>query len=327
MRIFCAFLPAFCLAASGPAFAQAFPPDTAWVPFPCGVGPMVDAVRDQTGAIQERDIVGDAQSPAGFRATDSDFLYLRLRVDDNPVQGTNLKPFAWGFAFSTDGQASTYQVLVTVDGANRSLSLYRNAMVTVPDSPTDPADTPPLATYPFSTHGRTALAPDSNFGGNRDYFVDMAVPWSGLITLGVTPELPIVVWAGTSTNADRLNGDFACHDAMRTMNVPTLSSAASASVIPSSTTAPPGTGGGQGGSGGPGGGAGQGGAPGGTGGASGDGVSLEGGPGCSCRVQPARRSGGALAALMAIPVAIGCARRRRRPEGKSARIRTPADQA
>jgi uncharacterized protein (TIGR03382 family) len=40
----------------------------------------------------------------------------------------------------------------------------------------------------------------------------MALPWSTLMPLGLMPATPIRLWAGTSTVANALNSDFACHD-------------------------------------------------------------------------------------------------------------------
>src|SRR5262245_59796542 len=100
-----------CLGPGAPAFAQTLPADDAWIALPCGNGPMVDAVRDQSGALDERDIVGDRNAPAGFRAVDSQFLYLRLRVENDPTKGASLRPFAWGFALSVDALDANYEVL------------------------------------------------------------------------------------------------------------------------------------------------------------------------------------------------------------------------
>ena len=73
--------------AAAPALAQSFPADDAWRAFPCGNAPMRDAVADHPGAPRERDLVGTAPAPAGLRAADADFLYLRMRLGDDPRQG------------------------------------------------------------------------------------------------------------------------------------------------------------------------------------------------------------------------------------------------
>ena len=75
-----------------------------------------------------------------------------------------------------------------------------------------PADDPPVATFPFATHGRWLLAPSSRYGNDEDFFLDIAIPWTTLEPLGLMRTTPIVVWAATSSSPSSLNGDFACHD-------------------------------------------------------------------------------------------------------------------
>jgi hypothetical protein len=275
---------------AAPALAQTFPAEGAWVAFPCADGgPMVDPVRDQTGAVDERDVVGARNAPAAFHALDAAFLYLRLRVDGDPVQGATLRPSAWGFALSTDALSTSYEVLITVDGASRLVGVYRNTVTTIPDSPTDPADMPPAATFPFASHARTT-ATSSNFGGNRDFFVDMAIPWAVLTPLGLTPDAPVVAWAGSSSAPDRLDGDLACHDAAGSTAVPSLARSASGTTTARTATQPPGGG------------------TGGVGGSGAGGAELEGGP--SCAIQ--RDHSHAAVAMVALFVALSLVVRRSR---------------
>lgn len=194
------------------AHAQTFPGNDKYSPLPCGGGVMHDGYRDQSNAFRERDIVGDRLGPAGYRASDSQFLYLRMRLDDDPAPGGTLRPFAWGFELSTDGNPSTYEILIIVAGATKNVAVHTNKTTTLADDPTDPADEPAVATFPFATHGRTGIAASTQYGGDNDYFLDIAVPWSTLEPLGVGRLAPLTVWAATSSNATSLNGDFACHD-------------------------------------------------------------------------------------------------------------------
>lgn len=197
--------------ATGSARAQSFPGNDRYLELPCGGGPMTDGHRDQSGALRERDIVGDTLAPAGHRAADDKFLYIRMRLDDDPAPGGVLRPFAWGFELDTNATRSTYEVLIIVSGATKNVAVYKNTTTTVPDDPNDPADEPPVATFPFATHGRTVVAP-SRYGGDNDYFLELAVPWATLEPLGLTRTAPLTVWAATSSNGTSLNGDFACHD-------------------------------------------------------------------------------------------------------------------
>ena len=54
---------AFATSLTRGARAQSFPADDRWAPLPCGKSVMFDARRDQSGAIDERDIVGDDLAP------------------------------------------------------------------------------------------------------------------------------------------------------------------------------------------------------------------------------------------------------------------------
>jgi len=217
------------------ASAQSFPQSDKYTPLPCGGGYMVDALRDQSGALRERDIVGDNLAFAGYHASDAQFLYLRLRLDDDPAPGGALRPYAWGFELSTDSNRSNYEVLIILDGTTKNIAVHKNTTTTLADDPNDPADEPPVATFPFTTHGRTSIAGSSKYGGDNDYFLDIAVPWTTLQSLGVARTTPLTVWAATSSSATGLNGDFACHDG--TGGAPKLSTIAA--NAPTQTTLDP----------------------------------------------------------------------------------------
>jgi MYXO-CTERM domain-containing protein len=276
------------------ARAQSFP--TTFAPLYCQRGFMIDGYRDQSGAVDDRDIVGTTQQPAGFRAVDGQFLYLRLRLDGSPVQGNGLTQFAWGFEVSTDGDPTDYEILIAVDGGAGTVSLYSNTVTTVPDSPADPADQL-LMTYPFAQNGRVIDAGASIFAGGNDTFLDMAVPWIDLEPLGLDAATVVTIWAASSANADRLNGDFACHDAGGTAGIPSLSGSTSAPIAadPARSPAPVG---GPGGS-----------VDGGGGNVLGS-SGIEGGPGCNCGIGGADLR--ANIPLILLGVGVGISRRRRR---------------
>lgn len=214
-------------AAPAAARAQEFPPDGAYGPFSCGDAAMFDDPGDVPAPGDDDpwlDLVGDDDAPAGWRASDADFLYLRVRVDEDPTSGATLELGAWGIALSSDGDNSTYEVLLSVDAAE--VGLYENTSTALADDPADVADDPPLATYPFSTHARTAAAPDPQFGG-ADRYVDFAVAWADLADAGIEPITLVTVWAGTSTAPDRLDLDLACHTGP---GAPTLSGSGGGTV-------------------------------------------------------------------------------------------------
>jgi hypothetical protein len=261
---------------------------------------MIDGYRDQSGAVDDRDLVGSFLSPAGFRAVDDQFLYFRLRLDGNPMQGNRLTQFAWGVELSTDGDPTNYEILIGVDGASETVRLYSNTTTTVPDSPADPADQLVMM-YPFAANGRLVDAGASLNGGGNDTFLDWAVPWSDLAGLGLARGTLVHLWAASSTNPDRLNGDFACHDGGGGSEVPALSRDTAAPIAPDPGQGPGPVGG-----------------PDGSGGGNADGggnvvgpSGIEGGPGCDCGV--AGRDAPALATTLALAlVGVVLVRLRRR---------------
>lgn len=203
-----AIVAALVLAPWASASAQVtFPADGAYSPWPCQAGVMIDAVHDEAGATAERDLVGDDAAPAGLRAADGQFLYLRLRVDSDPRLG-NAR--AWGLLIDTDGDASTYEVLLGADGGTQTVSIYRNT-TSIPGDARDPPDATAFMVYAWSDRAGAPLATGSSFGGGADYFVDFAFSWTDLAAVGITPTSPLRVWAAsTTTIPNGMNGDFAC---------------------------------------------------------------------------------------------------------------------
>jgi hypothetical protein len=215
-----------------PARAQQFPDDAAFIPLYCGDEPMFDDFQDESGALDERDIVGNASAPAVLRASDDEHLYIRLRLDEDPAPDGALRPFAWGMEIDLDGDITTYELLIMVDGIGGqggAVTLYSNTTTTSPNDPNDPADEPPVAVYDFATHGRSAPA-GSSYGDTADRFLDFAVPWADLMPAGLDRDTPILVWAASSSTATGLDGDFACHDG-RTGD-PSLDEIASGRAVP-----------------------------------------------------------------------------------------------
>ena len=206
-------IAALLLAGAGQeARAQEFPADPDWEEFHCGADAMWDDAADEAGAVDERDLVGDELQPAGFHYADPDYAYLRLRLEENPADASDqLLPFAWGFEFDTDDDASTYEVLVLASGIDQTVAVFSNDTVTLDNDPSDPADEPPMAVYDWADVGRVVAA-GSDFGGDGDTYLDMAVLWEDLQAVGMTPITPVRTWAGSSSQPNTLDGDFACHN-------------------------------------------------------------------------------------------------------------------
>ncbi len=202
------------MVAAAPAQAATFPGDGSYLPLHCGGAVMTDGLADDPPFLAERDIVGNPDAPAGLRAGDAQLLYLRLRVDHDPAPNGTVKPSAWGMEFDLDGDRTTYELLITVDGiasGNGTVSVFRNTAITLPNDPADPADTPAAATFTFADAARVVGA-GTTIGNNADFFVDIAIPWTTLAPLGLDRDTHTYVWVGSSTVANALDGDLACHD-------------------------------------------------------------------------------------------------------------------
>jgi hypothetical protein len=191
-----------------------FPAESAYVPLRCGNAVMTDGFADESGALNERDIVGDGGAAAGLRASDNTNLYLRMRLEDDPAPAGQVTQFSWGMEFDLDNDVNDYELLILVEGVAGmagTVQVFRNTATTLNNNPNDPADQPPAQTYTFANNARTLTASVTAFGGSPDFFLDFAVPWSALTPLGLDHDTPTRVWAASSSSANSLNGDFACH--------------------------------------------------------------------------------------------------------------------
>lgn len=200
------------LLSPGAALAQTFPADDAWITLECGGMPSFDPFDDEPGATSERDVVGDSTFPALYLHTDATHIYFRMRLDDDAMRGgTSFSPFGWGVELDTDSMLQTYEILVQVDGIAEEVAVRRNTMQRTLNDPSDPTEEI-ITTYDPTVYARSMPATDgSSFGGDPDFFVDWAVELSVLTAEGVTLDSEIILFFGTSSNADAINADLACH--------------------------------------------------------------------------------------------------------------------
>jgi hypothetical protein len=195
------------------------PPDNEFGGIACASGVQNDVHNDTPGGSNHRDLVGDATYPAVLRANDPVNLYIRLRLDDDPVQAApcNLTSFGWGLALDIDGDNQNYEYMSFLDGIGDELT-WANNFGAQTNSPNDDAD------VVLQTWDATTLPPacdmweskptgdGSNFGGDPDYFLTWAIPWSVLIPAGFVPTGAYNMWAGTSNSTQAISVDIACCD-------------------------------------------------------------------------------------------------------------------
>lgn len=189
------------------------PADENFIPFYCNGSIASDPVGDTPGGSTHRDIVGETSYPAIFHAIDTNYLYLRMRLDGDPVQSAeDLKSFGWGYEFDQDNVLNTYEYLYLVNGiSSDTITWEQNTVQESIDSPADPAEVEIKNYTPAIDYWHVKTA-DSNFNNDTDYFLTIAIPITDLNAVGISLTEPIKIWAATSNSAHLLNVDFACHD-------------------------------------------------------------------------------------------------------------------
>ncbi|MBI2373891.1 MAG: tandem-95 repeat protein [Deltaproteobacteria bacterium] len=202
-------------------FAQAsraivsMPAESSFVALTCGGTASWDGLADIPGGTQHRDVVGSTAFPALYRASDADYIYLRMRIDQDPLQSPgDLKPFGWGWLFDTNADANTYEYLLHLNGTGTDTNnWWQNTVQSQVNDPTDPAEVQLKAYSPAGQYWDSRVAGDgSAFGGNPDYFVTIALPLSDLTTAGISISSPMTLWAGTTNSNQSIDVDLACAD-------------------------------------------------------------------------------------------------------------------
>jgi len=190
--------------AGAPASAQDFPEDARWIPFSRGGVALTDQAWDSSGY---PDLVGEKGAPSAYVYIDSQYLFLRLRVNKPALLAppADYQPFGWACLLDVDGDASGYELSVGLHGAAGQVELWRNLVQVSPDDPADEAEQK-VASYPALTHAREILA-DSEIGAGPDYFVDIAIDRADLF-LAAPLNGPVRFACGTSLSASSLTGDL-----------------------------------------------------------------------------------------------------------------------
>ncbi len=213
---------------AGLTSAAAFPADDGlWIPLTQGGITLGDPATD--GANNGREIVGDDTHPAIYTYSDSTDFFVRLRIDETPVQGADtndLKPYGWGVLIilpdrldnvDASGTIIDYEYSLIVNGITDTIDLYQNTTKTGLGDPSDLAETleidPP---YDWDTtepggNGRVLLA-DSAFAGTDDYFLDFSIPLVAMEGAGVTADTEMILVGGTSNNGRSISLDIAGSD-------------------------------------------------------------------------------------------------------------------
>ncbi len=201
-------------AQAGPDFGT-----VVWTPLTCAADPLT--AFDPRAEVN---LVGDATFPAAYMARDATFLYFRYRVDRSPTTSAGfLGSSAWTTLIQVpSGNPFQYQYQLGLNGDGHggdTIEVWKNDPASdLGFSPifTDNSDsmlftqvidltTPPLARAVQVTDG-------SQFFGTPDYFIDVAIPISVLITNGVVASATdldrALFFPATGTSPDRHNKDY-----------------------------------------------------------------------------------------------------------------------
>jgi hypothetical protein len=113
------------LFAPSPLLAATFPADSDWVALAQDGQDMGDVTGD--GQNNGREIVGDTTDAAVFVYVDGTDFFFRLRVNSDPLLRTdNLRSYGWGLLFDVDGDFSSYEYALMVDGIREELAFAEN---------------------------------------------------------------------------------------------------------------------------------------------------------------------------------------------------------
>jgi len=206
----------FCLAVVSTAHAAViWPANSFWHPLTSGGGFLPDPDNDYTGANGSPylDIEGNSTYAAGYWYLDDngsmqvtdDTLMFRMRLDGSAQTAT------YQFSFDTDNTPGTVDWVLQLDDVGDHVVELVQATVTGPTYGDVSLSTTNTWDGPFADYARIfqPTGDGSNFGGNADYFIDVAIPWvQWQSATGLTPQDPLRAQLSTATQHNTLNKDF-----------------------------------------------------------------------------------------------------------------------
>jgi uncharacterized repeat protein (TIGR01451 family) len=210
-----------------PDSSLAWPTTSEWIPVLRAAAPVTDDPSDAQGG---KNMVGDATHPTAYISCDGIDIFFRMRLDDTPLTsprqpGNDLISFGWGVEFETDGDPSTYEWLIMVDGiANEEIHLEQNT-TTAANSLNDPGDTAEIITksYNLVFGSNVRVIPAGSYLGSKaeeDYFLDWSIPLADMTSTQTTPvQFPgltddslLGLIFGTSNDTKSISADIAGTD-------------------------------------------------------------------------------------------------------------------
>ncbi|MFA9398974.1 MAG: carboxypeptidase-like regulatory domain-containing protein [Clostridiaceae bacterium] len=161
------------------------------------------------------DIVGTADFPAIYFATDDTYSFYRFRLRNSPLAGGCFFNSFWSILFDIgDTLDDSYEWKLALDGGSCELFFKQNTVKFSPgpgfnDQAEGLAIPFPITPYDIAR----AVSAGSTLGGGTNYFLDFAIPRSFLYsTLGITDSTPLRFNYVTSANENNFNKDKNCPD-------------------------------------------------------------------------------------------------------------------
>jgi len=188
-----------------PLLVCAWPTAGQWIPVYKGGVFLQDPGGDAQGS---RNIVSDPTHDAAFMFNDGQYVYFRLRLDQNPTgkggQGF-LQPYGWGVEIDTNLFDGDYEWLLMVDGISKTeiIQLRQNTVQRTLGDPSDATETVCSSIPIFMNHQVNPA--DSSINGDLDYFLDWRFPYDTFKQCtGLTDGSPIRLFFGSSSSTNNL---------------------------------------------------------------------------------------------------------------------------
>jgi len=172
---------------------------------------MVDDQSDQTTSPGEDplDIVGNNHNCAAFWYLDDANLYLRMRVNYDPAEDGYMG--SWAALFETNGDVSDFESIASLAGYGSRIAFFLNSKGT--DGPGALATT---SAGNIKAKGLYQLdSRDPVFGGDDDYYVDLALPLAEIYKRGVlasSDEFQVCFGTSSSTDGSSIDRDTMGHN-------------------------------------------------------------------------------------------------------------------
>jgi outer membrane protein OmpA-like peptidoglycan-associated protein len=199
------------------AFAAPWPKDTEWLPIQQNGADLTDASRDHIHTDPQLgdhvDFVGDSNNLVLQWWGDLDFLFVRMRLNDNPwtdSSETKLREGSWAIGLELDGDTSNFEYAITLNGFTPTLNFF------VPYANEDSVDTKLIHDAELSSSQadyRTKEA-SSAINGDADWLLDLKISWTFIqnqMGFGIEDSFGLIAMSGSDYLSTRYEVDLAGH--------------------------------------------------------------------------------------------------------------------